>query len=222
MKASYLLAALILGACSGRPDVVEPAPQPTPVRGHTVSVVSHGWHTGLIIPGPVLNRAIPELRARFGDPAHYEVGWGDKGFYQAQEITSGLTLRAMFQSEGAVLHIVALSDPPETYFRGEPLRSTCVSDQELKSLETFVANSFSRDRDGAVAGPRAGIYGDSAFYDGEGRYHLFNTCNKWTAKALRSAGLEIRPMLKLTAGSVMGYLERHRRSCATEPRDESR
>ncbi len=26
---------------------------------------------------------------------------------------------------------------------------------------------------------RAGIYGDSQFYEGEGRYHLFSACDKW-------------------------------------------
>jgi hypothetical protein len=30
-----------------------------------------------------------------------------------------------------------------------------------------------------------------------------NTCNKWTAKGLKSAGMDISPMFKLTAGSVM-------------------
>ncbi|MFB8829603.1 hypothetical protein ACE0DR_10225 [Azotobacter sp. CWF10] len=30
-----------------------------------------------------------------------------------------------------------------------------------------------------------------------------NTCNKWTAKGLRSAGVDIFPAFKLTAGSIM-------------------
>ncbi len=45
-----------------------------------------------------------------------------------------------------------------------------------------------------------------------GRQHLTrrrsdNTCNKWTAKGLESAGVNINPSLKLTSGSVMGFLK---------------
>ena len=52
-----------------------------------------------------------------------------------------------------------------------------------------------------------GIYGDSQFYEGTGRYSMLNTCNVWTAKGLNSAGFDISPMFNLTAGSVMNYLE---------------
>jgi len=34
-----------------------------------------------------------------------------------------------------------------------------------------------------------------------------NVSNKWTVEALKGAGMEIRPMFKLTAGSAMSYLE---------------
>ena len=51
-----------------------------------------------------------------------------------------------------------------------------------------------------------GIYGDSQFYKGVGNFHLMNTCNKWTAKGLKSIGMGISPTFKLTAGSIMNYL----------------
>ena len=51
-----------------------------------------------------------------------------------------------------------------------------------------------------------GIYGDSQFYSGVGDFYLMNTCNRWTAKGLKSIGMDISPTLKLTAGSVMNYL----------------
>lgn len=219
MKARYLLLSLVIAGCSGKPFVVEPEPELSPIRTHKISVVSHGWHAGLLIPGNELNRVIPQLKSRFGNPLFYEVGWGDKGFYQAQEITTGLTLQAMFWSEGAILHVVAVPQAPESYFAGEPLLSTCISDRELDSLIAFLANSFARDASGTVIDLKNGIYGDSEFYDGEGRYYLLNTCNKWTAKALRSSGLMINPALKLTAGSVMSYLESHRRACTKESED---
>lgn len=207
------LALLLIAACSGKPYVVQPQPWTDAIRSHTVYIVSHGWHVGLVVPGSAVKQVLPAIEARFGDVAFYELGWGDKGFYQSQEATTRLTLQAMFWSEGAVMHVVAVPASPITYFAGEEVIDTCVSDHELSSLQTFLANSFARDRTDHIVPLKPGTYGDSQFYDGEGRYYLLNTCNKWTAKALRSAGLEIVPTVKLTAGSVMNYLAAHRKSC---------
>jgi uncharacterized protein (TIGR02117 family) len=119
----------------------------------------------------------------------------------------------MFWSEGAVIHVVAVPDSALSYFAGEEIIDICLTNNELATLKTFLANSFQRDAAGHAISQSEGIYGNSQFYEGVGRYYLFNTCNKWTAKALRSAGLDIAPMLKLTSGSVMSYLSTHRKSC---------
>ena len=57
-----------------------------------------------------------------------------------------------------------------------------------------------------------GIYGNSQFYKAKGDFHIFNTCNKWTAKGLESAGMKISTTFKLTAGSIMNYLSMERTS----------
>jgi uncharacterized protein (TIGR02117 family) len=213
MRTLLLLILFLLAACSGQPYIVEPQPEADAIRSHKVYVVSHGWHAGLIIPSREVNRVVLELISRFGDVAFYELGWGDKGFYQSQEITTGLTLQAMFWSEGAVIHVVAVPDSPLSYFAGDEIIDTCLTNNELATLKTFLANSFQRNTAGHAISLSKGIYGNSQFYDGVGQYYLFNTCNKWTAKALRSAGLDIAPMLKLTSRSVMSYLSTHRKSC---------
>jgi len=60
---------------------------------------------------------------------------------------------------------------------------------------------------GKVKELKNGIYGNSQFYKGVGDYYLMNTCNKWTAKGLRSTGMDISTKFTLTAGSVIGYLD---------------
>jgi len=209
-----LFLAVALSACSGKPYVVEPASGGAGGRSTALYVVSHGWHAGLVVPAERMNRIAPELKQRFGDVAYYEIGWGDKGFYQAQEITVGLTLQAMFWSQGAVLHVVGVPVAPAEYFSGSEVIETCLTGDELDSLSRFVASSFVRDAGGGAVSLSKGIYGDSQFYDGVGRYYLLNTCNKWTAKALSSAGMDIAPTFKLTSGSVMGFLRTHGRACA--------
>lgn len=198
---------MLIASCSGKPYVVKPSQDQSSVRPNKIFVLSHGWHTGLILSADQMNHDLPMLKKRFGDTLYYEFGWGDKGFYQAKKITTGLTLQAMFWSTGAVVHVVSVENSPYDYFPGSEITEICLGNSEFASLKKFISDSFYHDGHGNIVALTLGIYGDSQFYEGEGKYHIFNTCNKWTAKALKSAGMEIPYTFKLTAGSVMNYLK---------------
>jgi len=173
---------------------------------HEIYVVSHGWHTGFVVPAVDIQLSIPALKTRFGYSEYLELGWGDRGFYQTSEITSGLTLRAIFWPTESVIHAVSVPANIKKYFSYSDVETLCLNDDEYASLIRFISNSFARNNSGEVLPQKRGIYGNSQFYTGVGDYYLMNTCNKWTAKGLKSAGLAIAPMFKLTASSVMNSL----------------
>ena len=206
MKNFILLIIIILGGCSAKPYIVSYAEEFEGSGQNEVYVVSHGWHTGFVIPAPEIQRVIPELERRFGNTPYIEFGWGDKGFYQAKETTLGLTLRAIFWPTESVVHSVAVPQKVEEYFSNSEVTKLCLSDGELSALIGFISSSFYRDKSGNLLELQKGIYGDSKFYSGVGDFYLMNTCNRWTAKGLKSIGMDISPKLKLTAGSVMNYL----------------
>ena len=206
MKNFILLIIIILAGCSAKPYIVSYAEKFEGSGQNEVYVVSHGWHTGFVIPAPEIQGVIPELEQRFGDIPYIEFGWGDKGFYQAKETTSGLTLRAIFWPTESVVHSVAVPQKVEEYFSNSEVAKLCLSDGELSALIGFISSSFYRDKSGNLLELQKGIYGDSKFYSGVGDFYLINTCNRWTAKGLKSIGMDISPTLKLTAGSVMNYL----------------
>lgn len=212
---AVLVSFFLLSGCSSQPCAVMPEPKddPSVFAGHWIHVANHGWHTGIVIPAQQMNQALPELVERFGDGMWYEMGWGDKGFYQAQEITAALTLRAMFWSSGAVMHVVSIPIPVEHYFPDSEIISVQLTDAELTSLVTFIVQSFESDKDSRLITRKEGLYGDSQFYAAKGRFSVLNTCNKWTAKGLKSAGMDITAMFKLTSGSVMDYLKEKRAEC---------
>ncbi len=202
-----LIIFVLLSACSAKPHVVE-LPGPVDHTGkNKISIVSHSWHTGFVIPANDIKNKLPQLQQRFGDKPFLEFGWGDKGFYQAQEITAGLAIQAILWPTESIVHVVALPEPPQEYFPASEVLDICLPDQGYQALLQFIANSFYHDEAGHIVPDVKGIYGDSQFYTGEGDYYLMNTCNKWTAKGLQSAGMDISPMFKLTATSVMNFIQ---------------
>jgi len=214
MKAAVLLFVLFaLYGCSGKPHVVEPDTGADSSRAIKLYVISHGWHVGLAIAAEELNPAMPQLKERFPGAEYYEFGWGDKGFYQADEITSGVTLQAIIWSPGTVMHVVALPVSPAKFFPGGDVIYTCLNADEAEAAIKYLSNSFTRNPDNSPIELKHGIYGDSQFYEGEGRYHLLNTSNKWAAKGLKSAGMGISPTFKLMADSVMGFVKENRNDC---------
>ena len=199
----------LLYGCTTFPQAVRPEANASP-SGTEIYIVSHGWHTGIITPAHEVNVVLPQLKTRFAQAKWYEIGWGDKGFYQSEQITTKLTLQAMFWSSGAVMHVVALSDTPERYFSGSVIKALSLTAGQRDSLMRYLGRSFARDETGKLIPLKKGIYGDSQFYAANGRYGILNTCNKWTARGLESAGMTLDTSLTLTAGSVIRAVENHR------------
>ena len=135
-----------------------------------------------------------------------EFGWGDKVFYQAEEITAGMAIKASLWPTAAVVHAVALPEDPDAYFSRSEVHRLCLAPAGYDALLRFIVGSFRPGEDGGLAPLGRGRYGDSQFYEAVGEYTLFNTCNTWTAKGLQSAGLAIEPTSKATASSVMRSL----------------
>jgi uncharacterized protein (TIGR02117 family) len=203
-----LLTIYLISGCSAKPYIIEHSERSFVGGQNQVYVVSHGWHTGFVIPAVDIQNRVPELKQRFAHARNIEIGWGDKGFYQATEITTGLAFQAIFWPTESIIHAVAVPNEIQSYFSTSDIEILCLSNSEYFSLLDFIAQSFARNEAGDVLSQKQGIYGNSQFYTGVGDYYLMNTCNKWTAKGLRSAGLDISPMFKLTAGSIMDYLSK--------------
>ncbi len=208
-KLLIIINLLILSACSSEPYVIKPIERDSSPKHSAIFVVSHDWHTGFVIPAEDIQLYIPELRERYGDTPYIEFGWGDKGFYQAKEITAGLVLRAVFWPTESVIHSVAVPEKVERYFKNSLVEKICLNSSSFTSLLHFISNSFYKKEKNRVLELETGIYGNSQFYKGTGDYYLMNTCNKWTAKGLSSAGFDISPTLNLTASSVMNFIVLH-------------
>ena len=215
MKVIFLIVIFsLLTACSSKPYVVKHTEIPAVVGQEKIYIVSHGWHTGFVVPAKQIQNQLPKLKKRFGDIPYIEFGWGDNDYYQAKEITTGLTLNAILWPTDSVIHAVAVPVKADKFFANSIVETLCLSGREYSSLLRFISESFYKDAHGEILELKSGIYGNSQFYKGGGNFYFMNTCNNWTAKGLKSAGMDISPAFKFTADSIMDYLKENRQSLA--------
>ncbi len=176
-------------------------------RGIPVYVVSHGYHSGLVLRREDLDRAaeaqklpvMKEVLTRFQAFDHLEFGWGDEGFYHSVRTLGDLqlteALRALFlPNNPSVMHVVGLYESPREAFPSADIIFTFVSEAGFSHLTAALDQSFARDGDHAEE-MGAGLYGPSLFYRATGTFNLFNVCNHWVAHLLDAAGLPTNPLL---------------------------
>ena len=155
---------------------------------HRIWVVSNGWHSGVLLARTdVPAEVIPEI-ADLPHAQFFEFGWGDAEFYPAREAGAWLALRAAFPGP-AVLHLAGLPDHPARLWPEVTILPFAVDAEGLRGLLGFLRNSFDRAGAGRAVVTARGIYPFSFFYPATGRFHIFNTCNSWTAQALTAMGL---------------------------------
>lgn len=175
----------------------------------TILIVGHGWHTGIILEtADVSQQQWPEIE-HFSNHRFVEVGWGDEGFYRSPKITLPLILKAVSIPTPTVLHVVGFDNTPKQVFPASDLIEIKLSEDEYLNLCRYIHDSYKIDAAGQPVSLGPGLYGDSLFYRAEGSYYYPNTCNVWTAKALKSAGKFTIPMLATTAGGMLSQAKRH-------------
>lgn len=210
MKGLFLLfIVFLLSACPSKPYVVTHTEEKFSEESVAIYVVSHGWHTGIVVPAREIQSTIPQLKQRFKNTPYLEFGWGDNKYYPADETTTGLTLRAILWPTGTVIHAVAVPEKVDLFFPDSHIEELCLDGTEYSLLICFLRNSFYKNEENNIIELKKGNYGNSQFYQGEGVFYFMNTCNNWTAKGLKSAGMDISPAFKLTSNSVMDYLVKY-------------
>ncbi len=201
LRALLLAIAALASGCVDPVQGLYPPREGEPVT--SVWVVSHGWHTGIVVRRrDVPDGLWPQLRD-FADSELVEVGWGERDFYMAPAGTSGLALRAAFLPSSSVLHVAGFGGPVERYFPANEVVEITLSRRGLDTLAAFIGDAYAKDEAGTVIRLGPGLYPQSRFYLARETYHALKTCNTWTAKALRSAGCAITPVYALTAGNVI-------------------
>ena len=181
-------------------------------RNHnkTFYIVRHKWHTGIVIKvSEIPYNLLPE-KNHFPKAKYIEIGWGDAAFYRAKHIDFELISNALLFPTKSVVHIVGFETAVEVYFDKLQIIKIYSNQKDYRKMVNFIGQSLFRGTNQIAKPIGPGRYGYSNFYKGVENYHLFRTCNNWTAEALINAGIPISKILSGTAGGVANQLSNYR------------
>jgi uncharacterized protein (TIGR02117 family) len=184
-----------------------PPGDPGAARDRLVYVVGRGYHTDIGLRASDLSGLLGEVAKQFPGAGSLLIGFGDRTFVTTREKWLGTWLLTLLPGRGAML-VTGLRVAPDDAFGPAHAVALHVSGAQFAALEDFVAGSFARDAAGGPAFIRNGPYEGSRFYASARTYDLLDTCNTWTAAALRSGGLPARPSFTLFASQAMGQARR--------------
>lgn len=187
----YFAAALLLGTVPANVDWRQAE------QGITIYLRTNGVHTWILMPkaNSVMDwrpyAPGDDLRdPRYGAGDHVAIGYGNRTFYLETPTWGDLTVHnavsAALGRGTSLLHVEHEHRPwPSDY-----QRPIVVTPEQYRRLAEFIRGRFRLDRNGQTIPLRGRGYNDwDMFYEAHGGYSLVLTCNEWTGRALRAAGI---------------------------------
>lgn len=200
--AALVLAVALYGVAAGIGSTIPVnVARRAPASGVTVWVEDNGIHTSIVMPKraakvdwtplfPGRDLADPRF-ARWG---HVAVSWGERSFFVGTptwwDLKPATVLRAMIGSDATVLHVEHVAPPVSR----ADVRAIVLRPEEYRRLAAYVRAAIG---EGA---PVRGYARYDAFYPARGRYDATRTCNAWTGRAFRTAGVAMGAWTPTSAG----------------------
>jgi uncharacterized protein (TIGR02117 family) len=149
-----------------------------------IFIASNGVHLDIIIPVENIEPQFLQKLSPLPNTRYIAFGWGDKNFYINTPEWSDLTLpvafkAALLKSETA-MHVTYL---PRRFPSWAEIQ---LCNEQLVKLNRYISNSFQQNKNGHfIRMDFEGYNQYDVFYDANGSFSLFKTCNVWVNNALK-------------------------------------
>ena len=162
----------------------------------TIYILTNGVHTDIVVPTRSelmdWSKKVRFANTQLTDTTYQylAMGWGDKGFYletpEWSDLKASVAFNAMFGLGASAMHATYYQHIKE----GDSCKKIMISKNQYARLVSYIDKRFQKDGNGRYLNIRTNAnYGKSdAFYEANGRYNLFQTCNTWANNALKSCG----------------------------------
>ncbi len=167
--------------------------------GIEIAVIDNGVHTDLVLPlqNPQQNwwdlLSPDDFPTDVSGYRYVAFGWGNRQFYLETptwaDVRVTTVARASIGLGGSALRADLLYDLPAA---SPQCRRFRISRDQYVRLSQAIRDTMVLSEEGqATPIPGAHYIDSDAFYEATGRYHLFNTCNVWTGRVLKDAGIRV-------------------------------
>ena len=135
------------------------------------------------------------------------VGVGDRDVYinspSLGDLKLSHALKAIFWPTKRVLHAEPYNDVGTDWIQ----LNLCP--EQLAAIEAYMLSSLSRSEDGLSQIVEGATYwGVDRFYEADGHYTAFNSCNNWVNGAMKAAGLKA-PLWSPFSQGIIYHARRH-------------
>lgn len=185
---TYLLIVTLLSFVSVNEDFAENH-QEIPIY-----ILTNGVHTDVVLP--IKNEhydwsnqfKFEHTKSKDTTYQYVALGWGDKGFYLETptwaDLKASTTVKAATGLSSSAMHV--------TFYKHLKENKSCkkiqISLENYQNLIAFINKSFQTKSRDFLKIETDAVYGKhDVFYEANGSYSLFYTCNSWANQALKAA-----------------------------------
>lgn len=179
----YILVALVFTAI----PVNTSRPKEAPVK--SIYIHSNGVHLDVALPQENVGTELKEGLDYDSNTRYFSFGWSDKNFYLNTptwgDLTFNTAFTALFLKSETLLHYTQYVDVSDDW------KEVKVTPKQLQALNGYLNRSFKKDKQGKKIKTAAPGYGTrDCFYEANGYYTCFNTCNTWVNSGFKQADLK--------------------------------
>ena len=128
-----------------------------------------------------------DIITKENDSCYIGYGWGSEVFYLNvptwDDLTVKVVCQALFTKPKSLMHI--------TYHKNinNNWKEIKVTKEQLSNLNDIIASSF-KTIDGNLVFRSKGYTDSDVFYEANGNYTIFKTCNTWANNVLKKSGIK--------------------------------
>ena len=184
----YLLIVTLLSFVSVNEDFAENQ------KEIPIYILTNGVHTDVVLP--IKNEhydwsnklKFEHTKSKDTTYQYVALGWGDKGFYLEtptwDDLKASTAIKAATGLSSSAMHV--------TFYKHLKENKSCkkiqISLENYQNLIAFINESFQTKSRDFLKIETDAVYGKhDVFYEANGSYSLFYTCNSWANQALKAA-----------------------------------
>ena len=161
-----------------------------------IHILTNGVHTDIVMPTKNdqidWSQHVKFTNTKIADSTYkyLAMGWGDKGFYLETPEWSDLKASVAFKAASGLSTTAIHATYYKTLKEGDDCKKIMISKEQYDRLIKYINDSFQKDPSGNFLAIKTNAnYGKTdAFYEANGSYSLFHTCNTWANKGLKESG----------------------------------